>query len=179
MNFDQEILLQGSQFLQTCRLKKLKLVTAESCTGGLIASLITAVVGSSDVFDRGFVTYSNDAKVDCLGVPISLINQFGAVSAQVAKVMAEGALANSSAHLSLSVTGIAGPGGGTEQKPVGLVFIGSTLIRSDTIVEKNIFSGDRDAVRNKTVAQAITILDRQARTYQPVRLDQPRDARDG
>ena len=165
MNFDQEILLQGSQFLQTCRLKKLKLVTAESCTGGLIASLITAVVGSSDVFDRGFVTYSNDAKVDCLGVPVSLINQFGAVSAQVAKVMAEGALANSSAHLSLSVTGIAGPGGGTEQKPVGLVFIGSTLIRSDTIVEKNIFSGDRDAVRDKTVAQAITILDRQARTY--------------
>ena len=79
--------------------------------------------------------------------------------------MAEGALTNSSAHLSLSVTGIAGPGGGTEQKPVGLVFIGSTLIRSDTIVEKNIFSGDRDAVRNKTVAQAITILDRQARTY--------------
>ena len=164
MNFDQEILLQGSQFLQSCRLKKIKLATAESCTGGLIASLITAIVGSSDVFDRGFVTYSNDAKVDCLGVPISLIDKFGAVSAQVAKAMAEGALANSNAQLSLSVTGIAGPGGGTEQKPVGLVFIGSALTWSDTIVEKNIFSGDRAAVRNKTVAQAIAILDRQAQT---------------
>lgn len=164
MNFDKKILLQGSQFLQSCRLKKIKLATAESCTGGLIASLITAIVGSSDVFDRGFVTYSNDAKVDCLGVPISLIDKFGAVSAQVAKAMAEGALANSNAQLSLSVTGIAGPGGGTEQKPVGLVFIGSALTWSDTIVEKNIFSGDRAAVRNKTVAQAIAILDRQART---------------
>tara|TARA_Y100000589_G_scaffold327979_1_gene370995 strand:+ start:428 stop:856 length:429 start_codon:yes stop_codon:yes gene_type:complete len=141
------------------------LATAESCTGGLIASLITAIEGSSDVFDRGFVTYSNDAKTDCLGVPISLINKFGAVSKQVAKAMADGALANSGAHLSLSVTGIAGPGGGTQEKPVGLVCIGSALIRSDTIVEKHIFSGDRDAVRNKTVAQAITMLNRQARTY--------------
>ena len=165
MNFDKEILMRGSQFLQTCRLKKLKLATSESCTGGLIASLITSIVGSSDVFDRGFVTYSNDAKVDCLGVPISLINKFGAVSAQVAKVMAEGALANSNAHLSLSVTGIAGPGGGTEQKPVGLVCIGSALVHSDTIVEKHIFSGGRDTVRNKTVAQAITILNRLAQTY--------------
>tara|TARA_B100000674_G_scaffold206007_1_gene168340 strand:+ start:125 stop:553 length:429 start_codon:yes stop_codon:yes gene_type:complete len=141
------------------------LATAESCTGGLIASLITAIEGSSDVFDRGFVTYSNDAKTDCLGVPISLINKFGAVSKQVAKAMADGALANSGAHLSLSVTGIAGPGGGTQEKPVGLVCIASALIRSDTIVEKHIFSGDRDAVRNKTVAQAITMLNRQARTY--------------
>ncbi len=165
MNFERKILLQGSQFLQTCRSKKLMLATAESCTGGLIASLITAIEGSSDVFDRGFVTYSNDAKTDCLGVPISLINKFGAVSKQVAKAMADGALANSGAHLSLSVTGIAGPGGGTQEKPVGLVCIASALIRSDTIVEKHIFSGDRDAVRNKTVAQAITILHRQARTY--------------
>ncbi len=165
MNFERKILLQGSQFLQTCRSKKLMLATAESCTGGLIASLITAIEGSSDVFDRGFVTYSNDAKTDCLGVPISLINKFGAVSKQVAKAMADGALANSGAHLSLSVTGIAGPGGGTQEKPVGLVCIGSALIRSDTIVEKHIFSGDRDAVRNKTVAQAITMLNRQARTY--------------
>ena len=165
MNFERKILLQGSQFLQTCRSKKLMLATAESCTGGLIASLITAIEGSSDVFDRGFVTYSNDAKTDCLGVPISLINKFGAVSKQVAKAMADGALANSGAHLSLSVTGIAGPGGGTHEKPVGLVCIGSALIRSDTIVEKHIFSGDRDAVRNKTVAQAITMLNRQARTY--------------
>lgn len=165
MNFERKILLQGSQFLQTCRSKKLMLATAESCTGGLIASLITAIEGSSDVFDRGFVTYSNDAKTDCLGVPISLINKFGAVSKQVAKAMADGALANSGAHLSLSVTGIAGPGGGTQEKPVGLVCIASALIRSDTIVEKHIFSGDRDAVRNKTVAQAITMLNRQARTY--------------
>ena len=165
MNFERKILLQGSQFLQTCRSKKLMLATAESCTGGLIASLITAIEGSSDVFDRGFVTYSNDAKTDCLAVPISLINKFGAVSKQVAKAMADGALANSGAHLSLSVTGIAGPGGGTQEKPVGLVCIASALIRSDTIVEKHIFSGDRDAVRNKTVAQAITMLNRQARTY--------------
>ena len=165
MNFEREILLQGSQFLQTCRLKKLKLATAESCTGGLIASLMTAIEGSSDIFDRGFVTYSNEAKIDCLGVPISLINQFGAVSEQVAKVMAEGTLANSNAHLSLSVTGIAGPGGGTEQKPVGLVCIGSALAHSDTIVETHTFSGGRDTVRNKAVAQAITILNRQAQTF--------------
>ena len=165
MNFEREILVQGSQFLQTCRLKKLKLATAESCTGGLIASLMTAIEGSSDIFDRGFVTYSNEAKIECLGVPFSMINKFGAVSEQVAEAMAEGALANSNANLALSVTGIAGPGGGTEHKPVGSVCIGSALIHSGTIVEKHIFSGDRDTVRNKTVARAVTVLNPQALAY--------------
>jgi len=109
-------------FEQT-RKRSLKLVTAESCTGGLISAAFTAVPGASTVLERGFVTYSNEAKVDMLGVPAELIERRGAVSQEVALAMIDGALKNSRADVAIAVTGIAGPGGGSEHKPVGLVHI--------------------------------------------------------
>src|SRR6185295_7840382 len=109
------------QVLLTCRMKKLKVVTAESCTGGLIAAALTAIAGSSDVVDRGFVTYSNEAKREMIGVPWDAILGHGAVSEPVARAMAAGALSRSDADIAVSVTGVAGPGGGSAEKPVGLV----------------------------------------------------------
>ncbi len=130
------------------------MATAESCTGGLIAARITEVAGSSAYFDRGFVTYSNDAKMRQLDVPETLINQFGAVSAEVAKAMAQGALKNSAAQITVSVTGIAGPTGGTPQKPVGLVYIGVATHAGVTVYE-NHFNGDRASIRQQAVIRAI------------------------
>ncbi len=132
---------------------------AESCTGGLVAGCLTAVAGSSDVVDRGFVTYSNEAKTEMLGVPAELIVRHGAVSAEVAAAMAGGAQARSAAHIALSVTGVAGPGGGTAAKPVGLVFIGLAGGSMDQpVAHRHQFAGDRDAVRLATVQSAITHL---------------------
>src|ERR1700754_4149903 len=110
--------------LQRYRDLNLKIATAESCTGGLIAGTLTAIAGSSDVYDRGWVTYSNEAKREQLGVPSMMIEARGAVSGEVAEAMAKGALHRSKAHVAISVTGIAGPGGGSAEKPVGLVYIG-------------------------------------------------------
>src|SRR5262249_45856777 len=120
------------------------IATAESCTGGLIAATLTEIAGSSDVVDRGFVTYSNEAKSDLLGVPATLIAEHGAVSAEVASAMAAGALNRSRAAIAVAVTGIAGPGGGSPEKPVGLVYIG--LARRDQpepSVERHVFDGRR------------------------------------
>lgn len=119
--FDPALVARATALLETCRAKSLKIATAESCTGGLVAALLTEIAGSSDVFDRGFVTYSNAAKNQLLGVSESLIDVCGAVSPDVARAMADGALTHSKADIAVSITGIAGPGGGTEQKPVGLV----------------------------------------------------------
>lgn len=147
--------------LATCREKGVKLATAESCTGGLIAALLTSVAGSSDVFERGFVTYSNEAKHEAIGVPEDLILRHGAVSGEVARAMAEGAIRFSDADLAVSVTGIAGPGGGSAEKPVGLVHIAGAR-RSDGMVhqEEHRF-GDigRDAVRNATVRAALRLIE--------------------
>src|ERR1700754_35469 len=112
---------QARELLAAARAQNLRIATAESCTGGLIAGLLTEIPGSSDVMDRGFVVYSNRAKQDMLGAPGDLIADMGAVSEAVARMMAEGAVENSNAHVAVSVTGIAGPGGGTPMKPVGLV----------------------------------------------------------
>ncbi len=144
--------------LDLYRSQGLKIATAESCTGGLIAASLTAVAGSSDVFERGWVTYSNQAKSESLGVPADLIAQKGAVSLEVAEAMAKGALRLSQADVAVSVTGVAGPGGGSEEKPVGLVFIG--LARKDgwSQVERCVFPGNRDAVRAHTVARALAHL---------------------
>jgi nicotinamide-nucleotide amidase len=144
--------------LDLYRSQGLKIATAESCTGGLIAASLTAVAGSSDVFERGWVTYSNQAKSESLGVPSELIAEKGAVSLEVAEAMAKGALHHSQADVAVSVTGVAGPGGGSEEKPVGLVFIG--LARKDgwSQVERCVFPGDRDAVRAHTVARALAHL---------------------
>lgn len=136
----------------------LKIATAESCTGGLVAGTLTAVAGSSDVFERGWVTYSNQAKSESLGVPPELIAEKGAVSLEVAEAMARGALRRSQADVALSITGIAGPGGGSLEKPVGLVFIG--LARKDgwSQVERCVFPGNRDAVRAHSVSRALAHL---------------------
>jgi len=134
------------------------LVTAESCTGGMIAAAITNLSGSSSIFDRGFVTYSNEAKMDSLGVNVETLEKYGAVSEQTAKEMAEGALKNSNATIAISVTGIAGPTGGSKEKPVGLVYIGLCKQDELPIAIKNIFDGNRSEVRQQTVEKVLNLL---------------------
>ncbi len=133
------------------------LATAESCTGGLIAGACTDLGGSSNWFERGFVTYSNEAKTDLLGVDAALITQHGAVSQAVARAMAAGALAHSQAQVAVAVTGVAGPTGGSPDKPVGLVWFGLAL-PGQVLTEQMNFSGDRAAVRAATVQHALRRL---------------------
>jgi nicotinamide-nucleotide amidase len=128
--------------------------TAESCTGGLIAKTFTDLAGSSDWFDRGFVTYSNQAKVDMLGVSSETLQQYGAVSEATASEMAIGAIANSGAQYAIAVTGIAGPGGGSPEKPVGIVWFGFAT-PENIICEKQIFEGDRQRVRQNSLQYAL------------------------
>jgi nicotinamide-nucleotide amidase len=131
------------------------IATAESCTGGLIAAAITAVPGSSEFFDRGFITYSNEAKMQMLGVPEEILNAHGAVSEETARAMVDGVFRKSRAHLAVSVTGIAGPGGGSEEKPVGLVYIGYGVRDGTVGVARHQFDGDRSAIREKSAAAAL------------------------
>jgi nicotinamide-nucleotide amidase len=131
------------------------LASAESCTGGLIAAACTSVAGSSEWFERGFVTYSNAAKTELLGVPPALIAAHGAVSEQVARAMADGVLAHAPVHLALSVTGVAGPGGGTPDKPVGLVWLGWSRREGGGGARRLDLSGDRTAIRAQTVEIAL------------------------
>jgi nicotinamide-nucleotide amidase len=130
------------------------LTTAESCTGGGVAQAVTEIAGSSEWFECGFVTYSNASKTELLDVPAALFAQYGTVSEEIAAAMAEGALANSNAHISLSTTGIAGPGGAVHGKPVGTVCFGWSHGDS-TLTERLVFAGDRHAVREQTVAHAL------------------------
>jgi nicotinamide-nucleotide amidase len=155
---DDAVLAQAAKVLAGCRAAGRKVATAESCTGGLIAAALTAIAGSSDVVERGFVTYSNAAKSELLGVPAALIEAAGAVSEPVARGMAEGALAHSAADIAVSVTGVAGPGGGTAQKPVGLVWFGLARRGAATRTLQRLFPGDRAAVRRAAVAQALALL---------------------
>ena len=155
---DPSILDQATAVLDACRARGLMLATAESCTGGLIVAALTAIAGSSDVVERGFVTYSNAAKTEMLGVPEALIAAEGAVSAPVARAMAAGALARSRASIAVSVTGVAGPGGGTEAKPVGLVWFGLAVRGGAVVSERRVFPGDRAAVRAATVAHALALI---------------------
>ncbi len=159
MSHDFDALVgEAAELLAACREKHLKLATAESCTGGLIAAILTEVAGSSDVFERGFVTYSNEAKTEMLGVPADLIASHGAVSEAVARAMALGALRHSRANIAVSVTGVAGPGGGTAGKPVGLVHLG--VARGETVTHQEIRLGDtgRRAIRLATVAEAFRLV---------------------
>lgn len=133
---------------------RLLLATAESCTGGMIAAAITDISGSSGWFERGFVTYSNHAKSEMIGVPADLIDKHGAVSEPVARAMAEGALRNSRAQVALAVTGVAGPGGGTPGKPVGTVWFAWSN-RLHTTTETRVFKGDREQVRTQAAAHAL------------------------
>lgn len=138
--------------------KKLTLTVAESCTGGWLAKILTDVPGSSAWFERGFVTYSNQAKQEMLGVPKRIIDHYGAVSYECAKAMAKGALKHSQADIALSITGIAGPEGGTKQKPVGLVWFAWSCKQGGTLVRRYRFSGDREMVRHHAVYYALETL---------------------
>ena len=157
--FGPSLLAQSAALLDACRARGLRLATAESCTGGLIAALLTEIAGSSDVFERGFVTYSNAAKSELLGIDPELIAAQGAVSEPVARAMAEGALAHSAADLAIAVTGVAGPGGGSAEKPVGLVHLAIARKALATVHRRCDF-GDlgRTHVRAATVATAIEML---------------------
>lgn len=137
---------------------KLTLSTAESCTGGGLSYWLTSIPGSSDWFERGFVTYSNQAKIQMLGVKPSTLDQWGAVSEQTAKEMAEGALQHSGTDLSIAITGIAGPDGGSAAKPVGTVWIAWGRRGADTLAEHTIFTGDRQAIRMASMVKALEKL---------------------
>jgi len=156
---DAAILARAAILLEALRKRGWMLATAESCTGGLIAAALTHIAGSSDVVDRGFVTYSNEAKADMLGVSPALIASVGAVSEDVAGRMAEGALARSRAMIAVSVTGVAGPGGGSAEKPVGLVWFGTAARGGATVTEHRVFPGNREAVRSQTVAHAFALIE--------------------
>jgi nicotinamide-nucleotide amidase len=156
--FDTQLLTNATELLELCRRAGLKIATAESCTGGLIAGCLTEIAGSSDVVERGFVTYSNEAKQEMLGVPRMLINLNGAVSEKVAVAMAEGALKHSLADISVAVTGVAGPGGGSKEKPVGLVHLACAGRGRMTVAIHQIFPGDRADIRDATVQTAFSML---------------------
>jgi len=158
--FPHDIEATARQVIEAATRKRLSLATAESCTGGLVGAALTAIPGSSTAYDRGFITYSNSAKTDLLGVSTALLEQYGAVSEPVARAMAQGARQASGADLAVSVTGIAGPGGGTMEKPVGLVHFGLACADGAILHEVRHF-GDlgRDAVRLAALKTALDLLE--------------------
>ncbi|HRA93826.1 MAG: CinA family protein [Rhizobiales bacterium] len=158
MNFE----LRAAALLDKCRASGVKIATAESCTGGMVAALLTTIAGSSDVFDCGFVTYSNEAKIGMLGVSPDTLSEFGAVSRECALAMAHGAIQKSGATLAVSITGIAGPAGGSAEKPVGLVHFACTRRNGTTLHREERF-GDigREGVRRASVEVALDLLEAQ------------------
>jgi nicotinamide-nucleotide amidase len=148
----------ASDVLDACRKRGWHIATAESCTGGMIAAVLTEIAGSSDVLDRGFVTYSNTAKSDLVGVPPALIERHGAVSGEVAEAMATGALQRAEVELTVAVTGIAGPGGATPTKPVGLVWFGLATKTAPTRTERHVFAGTRAEIRAAATRRALEML---------------------
>ena len=163
MTFGPELMSLARSLFDLCRERGLKIATAESCTGGLLAALLTELPGSSHVFERGFVTYSNEAKSELLGVSAVLLSRHGAVSEEVAHAMAVGCLDRSNADLSASVTGIAGPGGGTAEKPVGLVYL--TCLRkggAPASAKLKLGARPRQEIRQAAVAEALRLLLSQA-----------------
>ncbi len=162
---DKEMIEAARSLLDICLKKKLTLATAESCTGGLLAATLTEIPGSSDVIDRGYVTYSNESKQQ-IGVALTTLEKFGAVSRETAEAMAKGALTNAQVDLTVAITGIAGPGGGTPEKPVGLVHFATAAVRSGKLVHHEHRFGDigRAEVRRRSVLQAIAMLQELAET---------------
>jgi nicotinamide-nucleotide amidase len=163
-----DLTAEAAGLLDDFRRRGLKIATAESCTGGLVAALLTEIAGSSDVVERGMVTYSNAAKHELLGVPEAMLATHGAVSEPVARAMAEGALARSHADVAVSITGVAGPGGGSASKPTGLVHIAAAR-RGGTVLHRECRFGDigRAAVRLASVRAALQLLSRAAGTPVP------------
>ena len=157
--YDQELIAQARALLELCRQKKLKIATAESCTGGLVAATLTEIAGSSDVVERGFVTYSNEAKQAMLGVPATTLASHGAVSAETAQAMATGALAHAPVDLAVSITGIAGPGGAVAGKPVGLVHLAAASRGGQfSHVVRQFGDIGRAPVRRESVREALAML---------------------
>ena len=156
---DRQIVTQAATLLEAARERGDLLATAESCTGGLLAATLTAIPGASDVFERGFVTYSNTSKSELLGVPAWLIERHGSVSEDVARTMVGGALTHSRATLAVAITGIAGPGGGTPDKPVGLVHLAAAR-RDAPVLHHQLLLGDigRNEIRRESVVQALALL---------------------
>lgn len=155
----EDLRAAASAVLEACRSRSLKVATAESCTGGLVAGALTEIAGSSDVVDRGFVTYSNEAKQQMLGVPAATIDTHGAVSRETAEAMVRGALGSANADLAVAITGIAGPAGGSPGKPVGLVHFAAAS-RSGALTHAEMRYGDigRSVVRHQSVLQALAML---------------------
>ena len=158
--FDEELVALATMVVGEFGAAGFKVATVESCTGGLIGGCVTAVEGSSSVFDRGFLTYSNQAKIDLVNVSPETIQEHGAVSAECASQMAAGAIAAADVDAAIAVTGIAGPGGGSEEKPVGLVFIAVATAQEEGAFVERFEFGDigRDAVRRETVREALEML---------------------
>ncbi|MBN9260358.1 MAG: CinA family protein [Hyphomicrobium sp.] len=158
--FDENLIRTAEALLATLRARKLMLATAESCTGGLIAGVLTEIAGSSDVVERGFVTYSNEAKTELIGVPAEMIAAHGAVSKEVALAIAAGALTHSRADIAVAVTGVAGPGGGSAAKPVGLVHLAAQR-RGLPPIHRECRSGEigRHGIRMATVVVAFEMVD--------------------
>lgn len=154
---ETDLVERSAHLLASCRRRGLTLATAESCTGGMIAAALTEVAGSSDVFDRGFVTYTNKAKHEMIGVPMPLFESVGAVSEDVARAMAKGARSTAGVSIACGVTGVAGPGGGSAEKPVGLVHIAAA---SDGAIlhERCMFQGDRHAIRVQSALKALSMM---------------------
>ena len=157
---EQDRAALAAEVLDLCRDARLSLAVAESCTGGLIAAALTDIAGSSDVVERGFVTYADQAKMDMLGVRSALITAHGAVSEAVARAMAAGALERSPADVAVAVTGIAGPGGATPGKPVGLIHLAAARRGRQTLHERHVFAGDRARVRLSAVIAALNLVKR-------------------
>src|SRR6478736_4091788 len=159
LDIDEALIVQAAELLTKARKRGITIATAESCTGGLLAATLTAIPGSSDVFERGFVTYSNASKSEMLGVPVWLIERHGAVSEDVARAMAGGALTHSQASLAVAVTGVAGPDGGTPEKPVGLVHFAAAQ-RNAPVTHEMVLFGDlgRAEIRRRSVERALLLL---------------------
>jgi nicotinamide-nucleotide amidase len=158
--FDDALLARAAALIQAYAARGEMIATAESCTGGLVSALLTEIAGSSAVVDRGFVTYSNEAKQDLLGVPAAVLAAHGAVSEPTARAMAEGALARSRAHVTVAITGVAGPGGGSAEKPVGLVHFGCARRGGETqTIEKRIGDLGRTQVRRAALLCALDLLE--------------------
>ena len=155
--FDPEVVDLATDVLALCRARGWHLATAESCTGGLVVAALTTIAGSSDVVDRGFVAYSNEAKMELLGVPEAVLLAHGAVSGETALAMAQGAIARAGVDLAVSITGVAGPGGGSAEKPVGLVHVG-VATGSGGHTERRIFPGDRTEIRRAAMILALELL---------------------
>ena len=156
--FSQELLSRAAKALDAAKARDVRIAAAETCTAGLVSSCLTSVPGASKIFERGFVLYHDSAKATGLGVPEAVSKAHGTVSAEVTKGLAEGALAHSGAGVAVGVTGYAGPGGGNEKNPVGTVYVAAATKGGPTLVERHVFSGDRDAVRMQAVGAALDLL---------------------